>query len=120
MKLNLIAAATALALTGLATQASAHAHLLSSSPAANATVAAPGQLTLKFSEKLQPKFSGLAITMPQMNNIAAPTKVAVSKDGRSLVATPTTPLSAGVYKVSWHAVTADTHRVQGAYSFTVR
>ena len=120
MKLNLIAAAAALAMAGAATQASAHAHLLTASPAANATVAAPRQLTLKFSEKLQPKFSGLAISMPQMNNMAAPTKIAVSKDGKSLVATPTAPLTAGVYKVSWHAVTADTHRVQGAYTFTVR
>ena len=58
--------------------------------------------------------------MPQMNDMAAPAKVTVSKDGKSLVATPTEPLSAGVYKVSWHAVTADTHRVQGAFTFTVR
>ncbi len=120
MKLNLIAAGAALALVGMATEASAHAHLLTSNPAANAAVPAPKQLTLKFSEKLQPKFSGLSVTMPQMNNMAAPVKVAVSKDGKSLVATPTAPLSAGVYKVAWHAVTADTHRVQGAYSFTVR
>jgi methionine-rich copper-binding protein CopC len=47
-------------------------------------------------------------------------KVTVSKDKMGLVATPTEPLSAGVYKVNWHAVTADTHRVTGAYTFTVR
>ena len=28
--------------------------------------------------------------------------------------------SVGAHKVSWHAVTADTHRVQGAYTFMVR
>ena len=120
MKLTLVAAAAALALAGLATEASAHAHLLTSNPAANAAVPAPKQLTLKFSEKLQPKFSGLSVSMSQMHNMVAPVKVAVSKDGKSLIATPTTPLSAGVYRVAWHAVTADTHRVQGAYTFTVR
>ena len=120
MKLRLIAAGAALALAGLATEASAHAHLLTSNPPANAAVPAPKQLTLKFSEKLQPKFSGLSVSMPQRNNMATPVKVAVAKDGKSLFATPAKPLSAGVYKVSWHAVTADTHRVQGAYTFTVR
>jgi methionine-rich copper-binding protein CopC len=120
MNSKLMAAAAALALLAAATQASAHAHLLSSTPAANATVPAPKQLTLQFSEKLQPRFSGVTVTMPQMNNMATPVKVAVSKDRKSLIAAPTEPLAAGVYKVTWHAVTADTHRVQGAYSFTVR
>jgi methionine-rich copper-binding protein CopC len=112
-----LAAAAALA---VASQASAHAHLTTADPAENSTVAAPKALTLKFSEKLQPKFSGLTVTMPQMNDMAAPVKVAVGKDGASLVATPAKPLAAGTYKVSWHAVTADTHRTEGAYTFTVR
>jgi methionine-rich copper-binding protein CopC len=114
------AALASLSALALATQASAHAHLTASNPAAGATVAAPKQLTLQFSEKLQPKFSGLTVTMPQMSDMATPVKVAVSKDRMGLVATPTEPLSAGVYKVNWHAVTADTHRVTGAYTFTVR
>ena len=114
------AALLGLSAVALATQASAHAHLTASDPAANAAVAAPRQLTLHFSEKLNPKFSGLTVTMPQMNNVATAVKVAVSKDRLSLVATPTRPLSAGVYKVNWHAVAADTHRMEGAYTFTVR
>lgn len=115
----LLAISTAAAL-GVATQALAHAHLTASDPAANATVAAPRQLTLHFSERLNPKFSGMTVTMSQMNNMAVPVKVAVGKDGETLVATPSQPLSAGAYKVTWHAVTADTHRTQGDYSFTVR
>jgi hypothetical protein len=115
--LLILAAAGALA---VASEASAHAHLTSSDPAANATVPAPKQLTLHFSEKLNAKFSGLALTMPQMNNMAVATKVSVGKDGKTLVATPGTALTAGEYKVDWHAVTADTHRVQGVYSFTVK
>jgi copper resistance protein C len=98
----------------------AHAHLTASDPAADATVPAPTQLTLHFSEKLDAQFSGLSVTMPGMSNQAAPMKVAVSPDGLSLVATPTAPLAPGLYTVSWHAVTADTHRTKGTYSFTVR
>ena len=110
----------AAAVLAAASQASAHAHLTAANPAENSTVAAPKALTLKFSEKLQPKFSGLTVTMPQMKDMPAPVKVAVGKDGLTLVATPTQPLAVGVYKVSWHAVTADTHRTEGAYTFTVR
>ncbi|MDU1671067.1 MAG: copper resistance protein CopC [Bradyrhizobium sp.] len=29
-------------------------------------------------------------------------------------------LSPGEYKVEWHAVSDDTHRVKGSYSFSVR
>lgn len=115
----------AVALVGLsilaaATQASAHAHLTGSDPAANATVAAPRQLTLHFSERLNPRFSGLTLTMSKMSNMAVAAKVAVAKDGKTLVATPNEALAAGAYKVSWHTVSADTHRMQGVYSFTVK
>lgn len=115
--LLVLAAAGVLA---VASEASAHAHLTGANPAANATVAAPKQLTLRFSEKLNPKFSGLTVTMPQMKNMAVAANVAVGKDGKTLVATPKEALPAGAYKVTWHAVTADTHRVQGAYGFTVK
>ena len=119
MNRTLLAGLAGLSALALATQASAHAHLVGASPDADSKAPAPKQVELRFSEKLNPKFSGLTLTMPQMNNMAVDVKVAVGKDGKSLVATPAQPLSAGAYKVTWHAVTADTHRVQGAYSFTV-
>jgi methionine-rich copper-binding protein CopC len=118
-KFHFAAATAAIALL-TAAQAQAHAKLVSSTPAEGATVAAPKQLVLKFSEKLQPKFSGVALTMPAMNNRAMATKVSVAKDGVTMTATPTQPLTPGAYAVSWHAVTADTHRMQGTYNFTVR
>lgn len=98
-------------------QASAHAKVVSSSPAENATVAAAPQITLRFNEKLQPKFSSFEL---MAGKTVAPVKVTVSQDKLSLVGTPTRPLTAGVYEVKWHAVTADTHRMEGAYTFTVR
>ena len=53
----------ALALLGIAGAAQAHPKLLSASPAANATVAKPARITLRFSEKLMPKFSGADLVM---------------------------------------------------------
>jgi methionine-rich copper-binding protein CopC len=114
--MGLAALATAAAMFG-ATSADAHAKLVSSNPAANATVAAPKQVVLKFSEKLQPKFSGADVAMPGM---VTPAKVSVAKDGKTMIVQPKTPLMAGAYTVKWHAVTADTHRMEGTYNFTVR
>ncbi len=115
-----IAAMAAAVATLTAADAQAHAKLVSSDPAANATITAPKQLVLKFSEKLQPKFSGLELTMPGMNNMAVAVKVAVAADGKTMIATPTAPLAAGAYTVAWHAVAADTHRMDGKFGFTVR
>ena len=78
---------------------------------------APQQITLKFNEKVQPNFTGVELTMG-----GAPVKLTttVAKDRMTLVGAPAKPFAAGVYQVKWHAVTADTHRMQGTYSFTVR
>lgn len=118
-KFHLAAATTAIALLAGA-QAQAHAKLVSSTPADGATVAAPKEIVMTFSEKLEPKFSGATVTMPAMNNMAAPAKVSVAKDGMTMTATPAQPLAPGAYTVSWHAVAADTHRMEGKFSFTVR
>ena len=37
-----------------------------------------------------------------------------------MTGTAARPLRPGVYLVKWHAVGADTHRLEGSYSFTVR
>ncbi len=115
-----LAALAALSVLALAPQALAHAHLASSEPTAKSTVAAPRQVTLRFTEALNPKFSGAAMTMPQMAAMAAPAKVTFSPDNLSMILTPGAALPAGAYKVSWHAVTADTHRTQGDFVFTVK
>ena len=110
------ALASAASLLG-ATVAEAHAKLVSASPSANATVAAPKQVILKFNEKLSRKFSGASISMPGM---AAPAKVSLGKDGKTLILQPKTRLMAGAYTVKWRVVTPDTHRTEGTYAFTVR
>ena len=105
--------------------ANAHPKLVSSTPAANATVAKPARLMLRFSEKLMPKFSGAELMMTGMNGMKhAPMKVAsaatVGADGRTLVIAPKSPLGAGTYTVAWHVVSSDTHRITGNYAFAVK
>ncbi len=115
----------ALALLSSAGVAQAHPKLLSASPAPNATVAKPARVTLQFSEKLMPKFSGADLVMTGHGGTEhAPMKVAavatVGGDGRTLVITPKAPLAAGRYSVAWHVVSADTHRVTGNVAFAVK
>ncbi|QQV77898.1 copper homeostasis periplasmic binding protein CopC [Sphingomonas aliaeris] len=115
----------AAALIVVAGAANAHPKLVSATPAPNATVAAPARVTLRFSEKLMPKFSGADLMMTGMNGMKhAPMKVAsaatVAADGRTLVIAPKSPLGAGNYSVAWYVVSADTHRITGNYAFAVK
>ena len=41
------------------------------------------------------------------------------KDDKVLVVKIAKPLAPGVYKVTWHATSVDTHHTQGDFSFTV-
>lgn len=109
-----LAVAATLAVAGAA---QAHAHLVTSSPAANATGTPPSTIELKLSEAPMAKFSGVQL---MAGAHAVPVKTVASTDKDTLAVAPVTPLKAGVYTVKWHAVTADTHRSQGAFSFTVR
>jgi len=97
-------------------QAQAHAHLVASNPAAWATVAAPKSVHLKFNEKLEAKFSGCELTTAA----GAPVAVTAKATGDSLDATPKAPLAPGAYKLNWHVLSVDGHKVKGVLNFTVR
>lgn len=127
MKTIMRATVAAALLLGLAAPAWAHPKLVSSAPAANATVANANRVILTFSERLMPRMSGVELAMTGMPGMAnhAPMKIsgfstAVDRDGKTLVVTFARPLSAGTYKLDWHAVSADTHRITGSLTFTVR
>lgn len=109
--------AASLALIG--TGAQAHAHLLKSSPAADATVAAPAALELSFSEKLEPKFSAVELMTAKGDGIEV-TSAVDAKDGKSIKAAPKAPLKPGAYMVMWRVVSADGHKMKGDYNFTVK
>jgi len=107
----------------------AHPKLLSSTPADQAEVSAPPRIELHFSEGLVTRFSGANLVMTGMTGMPGmaghgPMKVTVtvsgSDDPRMMVITPAKPLVPGTYRVDWHAVSSDTHRVGGNFSFTVK
>jgi len=111
----------------VATAAQAHPKLMSSTPAANATVEKPAKIELRFSEKLVAPFSGVELVMTGMPGMPGHgpmkmggIKTAVGTDGKTLIATPKSPLPAGDYKLNWHAVAGDSHRIDGSFTFHVK
>lgn len=121
--------ATAAVIVGLMVAAGAQAHpkLLSSTPGAATTAVAPKAITLKFSEKIVPSFTGLDLIMTAMPGMAsgqtmkiAGFKPAFGRDGKTLTARMAKPLTVGDYRVTWHAVAADTHRITGSFDFAVK
>ena len=112
------AASAFLSVTG-ATAALAHAHLVRAVPAAGGTLHdAPNEVTLRFSEKLEPKFSSVVVrdsTGKQVDKGDA----TVDKADRMVIRVLLQPLEPGVYKVEWKAVSADTHKVSGDFTFKV-
>jgi len=100
---------------GAAPPAFAHAFLKHAEPGAGAHLAkAPAAVTLDFSEALEPTFSGASVSDAGGHDFVAATNVS-----GSTITVTLGPLKPGTYKVRWHAVSVDTHRTQGAYSFTV-
>lgn len=107
----------------LAPAALAHPKLVAATPAADAAVAPPSRIALRFSEKLMPKLSDVTLSMTGMNGMKhAPMPVGstTTAAGDTLTVIPAKPLTAGSYRVEWHVVSADTHRIAGSYAFSVR
>jgi methionine-rich copper-binding protein CopC len=112
----LLIAAVAVAIA--AGPAAAHARLVSATPAPNATVAAPRTLSLTFSERAVPAFSGFDVIDAAGEKVAIRTTVA--EDGKTLTGTLARPLAAGTYSVEWRIASSDGHRMTGSYAFSVR
>jgi len=124
---TLMIAAAATAALAASAPALAHPKLLSTTPAAGETTAPPTRIALAFSETLIAPMSGLDLTMTAMPGMAhhAPMTVTgfktdIGPDGKTLIATLPRSLPAGSYDAQWHAVSVDTHRVEGHFAFTVR
>ena len=114
------AAGVSLALVLVATQAFAHAQLEKAAPPVGGTVASASEIRLEFSEGVEPKFSKVTLTGP--GGTPAPLGTARTESGNQavLIVPISKPLSAGVYKVHWQAVSVDTHHTQGTFEFTVK
>ena len=116
----LVRSAAALGLALLASAAFAHAQLQSAVPPVGGAVASVSELRLKFSEALEPKFSGLTLTAEGGAAVAIGPVTVDPADASVMVIKLGKPLPPGAYTVTWHAVSVDTHRTQGSYDFTVK
>jgi methionine-rich copper-binding protein CopC len=96
--------------------AQAHAFLDHASPLVGSTVPrAPHEVTLSFTQNLEPAFSTVEVTDSSGTRV---------DQGKASVSGNTMrvglkSLPAGSYKVQWHALSVDTHTTQGAFTFHV-
>jgi methionine-rich copper-binding protein CopC len=108
-----------LAFAFVASAALAHAQLQKAIPAVGGTVTlSPTEIRLKFSEGVEPRFSGIALATQA--GVAQPiAKPSIDPaDNSVLIAVISQALKPGIYTVTWHAVSVDTHKTQGSFNFT--
>ena len=75
---------------------------------------------MTFNEKLMGPTVKADIVMPDMDSMKVAATSQLGKDGKSVTLTPKRALMAGKYTVNWSAAGADTHRMTGSFSFTVK
>jgi methionine-rich copper-binding protein CopC len=118
MKRTPIFALLAMALSAQA--AHAHAFLDHAVPAVGSTVAAaPAQVRLFFTQDLEPSFSGATIADANGQPVATGAAVFDPQNPAEMVLN-LPKLAPGHYKVSWHALSVDTHRTTGAFGFDIQ
>jgi len=103
-----------------AASALAHAHLVRATPAAGGTVRMPpSEVTLRFNEKLEAAFSSVVVR-DAMGKQVDKGDATVDKGDRTLMRVLLQqPVAPGVYKVEWKAMSADTHKIDGSFTFKV-
>ena len=107
-----------LALLGSAPPVLAHAALLRAMPQSGSVVStSPSEVRLQFSEGIEGRFSGLNVVAPNGKPIATGR---AQVQGTAMVVPITAPLPPGMYRVNWHVLSVDGHKVQGSFTFEVR
>ncbi|MGV9694175.1 copper resistance CopC/CopD family protein [Streptomyces sp. NPDC003470] len=116
----LLAAVLVLLVLGGAAPASAHAALRSTDPGDGTVLPrAPRAVTLTFTESVGLRDDSFRVLDPGGHRLR--TEDAGHADGRSDTARVTLPdaLGEGTYTVAWRVVSADSHPVSGAFTFSV-
>jgi len=118
-KMTSIAAIAMIAASLCSSAAFAHPEMQSAEPAAGAAATSPKQITILFNENVMVQFSGLELKDHDGTMIPTGKPTVDPANKKQLVVPVNEPLLPGDYKVEWHAVSDDTHRVKGSYSFSV-
>jgi copper transport protein len=117
-KLALVAAVVGVALA-LPAAAWAHAVLLRTSPLGNKVISpAPSQVTMTYSEPIEPRFAIVSVTDAAGNLVTNGSPARSPQDPATLVI-PVKHLPEGWYLVYWRVISADGHPVRGAWTFAV-
>jgi methionine-rich copper-binding protein CopC len=114
----LLAAFVATAFAASTGPAAAHAHLVSSVPAADSSVTSLERITVKFTEPVEAALSGIVLT--EADGTTIQTNALPSSEKTELSFSIGQALTAGSYRVHWHAIAADTHKSEGEFTFTVK
>jgi hypothetical protein len=102
----------------LTAPASAHAFLDHAAPPVGSSIkTAPRELSLWFTENLEPAFSSVTVTDGQGHAVSGKARVDGHDHRRMHV--PLKALGPGRYRVTWHVLSVDTHKTEGNYAFTV-
>ena len=118
-KMTSMAAIAMLALVLCGTAAYAHPEMQTAEPAAGSATASPKQIKITFNENVMVQFSGAELKDHDGKMIPTGKATVDPANKKQLVVPVNGTLSPGDYKVEWHAVSDDTHRVKGSYSFSV-
>lgn len=108
---------TAASLLAGSPMAFAHAFLQHATPAVGATVSAPAELRLTFTERVEPLFSHVTLQTATGAPVTIGAPHAAESGQQLVVVLPKLP--AGRYSVTWHVTSVDTHQTQGSFHFTV-
>ena len=102
-----------------AAPASAHATLLTTEPQNGGVYdTSPSQVKLRFSEPVEVSLGGIRVFSSDRDRVV--TGSPEHPDGtQSEVAVPLPKLENGTYVVTWRVISADSHPVEGAYTFQV-
>jgi copper transport protein len=97
----------------------AHAELLSSSPANQELLTeSPTEIGLQFTESVDPIEPGIRLIAADGDHVEIGAVDQSAGTDRMRAAVPAT-LADGTYVVAWQAVSADSHRVRGSFTFSV-
>ncbi|MFB0628040.1 copper resistance protein CopC [Streptomyces sp. AB3(2024)] len=120
-RLALVLAALLASLFTAASPATAHAALTASDPKDGAVVAtAPAQVTLSFSEQVAMGDDSIRVMDPQGKRVDTGELRDMCSGSTVRYGTALhTGLPNGTYTVAWQAVSADSHPVSGAFTFSV-
>jgi copper resistance protein C len=83
-----------------------------------ATVTAPKQISVWFTEEVEPAFSRIEVTDGSGTRVDKGGTY-IDPANHELLHVMVKPLASGTYKVAWHVVSVDTHHTSGDFTFTV-